>query len=62
MRKHDDDILLTCYALNEYDSKIGDGVNWRQKIDQQRGAVLATELKNNSCKLAKWTASSIISG
>jgi translation initiation factor 3 subunit D len=35
-------------------------VNWRQKIDQQRGAVFATELKSNSYKLAKWTAQSII--
>jgi hypothetical protein len=39
-----------------------DGIVWRQKIDTQRGAVLATELKNNSCKLAKWTAQSIIAG
>lgn len=62
MRRREDDLLMTCYALNEWDSKFGDGVNWRQKIDQQRGAVLATELKNNSCKLAKWTAQSIISG
>ena len=34
----------------------------RQKIDSQRGAVLATELKNNSCKLARWTAQSILAG
>lgn len=38
------------------------GVEWRQKIDSQRGAVLATELKNNSCKLARWTAQSILAG
>lgn len=50
------------YSLNEWDSKYADGVNWRQKIDTQRGAVLATELKNNSCKLAKWTAQSILAG
>jgi translation initiation factor 3 subunit D len=34
-------------------------VEWRQKIDQQRGAVLATELKNNSFKLAKFAAQSV---
>jgi translation initiation factor 3 subunit D len=62
MRKREEDFLMTCYALNEWDSRYCDGVNWRQKIDTQRGAVLATELKNNSCKLAKWTAQSIISG
>ena len=37
-------------------------VNWRDKIDSQRGAVLATELKNNSFKLAKWTAQSLLAG
>jgi translation initiation factor 3 subunit D len=34
----------------------------RDKIDSQRGAVLANELKNNSFKLAKWTAQSLIAG
>jgi len=38
------------------------GISWRDKIDSQRGAVLATELKNNSFKLAKWTAQSLLSG
>ena len=53
---------LQAYALNEWDSKHSAGIEWRQKIDQQRGAVLATELKNNSCKLAKWTCQSMIAG
>ena len=38
------------------------GVDWRQKLETQRGAVLATELKNNANKLAKWTAAAHISG
>jgi len=37
-------------------------VDWRAKLDSQRGAVLATELKNNSCKIAKWTASALLAG
>lgn len=37
-------------------------ISWREKIDSQRGAVLATELKNNSFKLAKWTAQSLLAG
>ena len=37
-------------------------VDWRQKLDTQRGAVLANELKNNACKLAKWTVQSILAG
>ena len=28
----------------------------------QRGAILANELKNNSCKLAKWTAQALLAG
>mmetsp|Transcript_21911 Transcript_21911/g.74471 ORF Transcript_21911/g.74471 Transcript_21911/m.74471 type:complete len:534 (-) Transcript_21911:516-2117(-) len=48
-------------AVNEFDSKVS-GVDWRQKIETQRGAVLATELKNNAYKLARWTCQSILGG
>ena len=37
-------------------------MDWRQKLENQRGAVLATELKNNANKLAKWTAAALVSG
>jgi translation initiation factor 3 subunit D len=60
--KKGEEQLMTCHAINEWDSKFSGGVNWRQKIDQQRGAVLAAELTNNSCKLAKWTAQALLSG
>jgi len=53
---------MTAFALNEWDSSSSGGIEWRQKIDTQRGAVLATELKNNSFKLAKWTAQSVVAG
>eukprot|EP00958_Prasinococcus_capsulatus_P004332 scaffold401_cov399-Prasinococcus_capsulatus_cf.AAC.16 len=53
--------LMTVKALNEYDSKMT-GVDWRQKIENQRGAVMATELKNNAMKLAKWTAEANMAG
>ncbi|CAG2174227.1 unnamed protein product, partial [Oppiella nova] len=49
-------------ALNEWDPRVGGGIDWRQKLDVQRGAVLANELKNNSCKLAKWTVSALLAG
>eukprot|EP00884_Botryococcus_braunii_P013268 jgi/Botrbrau1/21942/Bobra.0249s0065.1 len=55
------DQLLSIKALNEFDPKTT-GVDWRQKLETQRGAVLATELKNNANKLAKWTAGALISG
>ncbi|KAK2447279.1 Eukaryotic translation initiation factor 3 subunit 7 (eIF-3) [Trifolium repens] len=51
--------FLTVNALNEFDSKYS-GVDWRQKLETQRGAVLATELKNNANKLAKWTAQALL--
>ena len=65
------DQYMTAYALNEWDptynagsqpARPGTTVNWRDKIDSQAGAVLASELKNNSFKLAKWTAQSLLAG
>ena len=49
------DQKLLIRALTEFDSKVT-GMDWRAKIETQRGAVIATELKNNANKLAKWTA------
>ena len=37
-------------------------MDWRQKLDSQTGAVLAAEIKNNGCKLAKWTVATLLSG
>merc|ERR1719423_330903 len=54
--------FINIKSLNEWDSKLAHGVDWRQKLDSQRGAVVATELKNNSCKLAKWTVGSLLAG
>ena len=58
-----EDQLLTLKALNEFDSKApgsGGALDWRTKLTSQRGAVVATEMKNNSCKLARWTIQSIL--
>lgn len=54
--------FLSIKALNEWDSKLANGVEWRQKLDTQRGAVLANELRNNACKLAKWTVQAVLAG
>ncbi|VDM38565.1 unnamed protein product [Toxocara canis] len=53
---------LTIKAFNEWDSRLSSGVDWRSKLDAQKGAVLATELQNNSCKLAKWTLQALLAG
>jgi len=54
------DSLLTVRALHEFDPKTG--VDWRKKIDTQRGAVFANELKNNSFKMAKWAVQALLAG
>lgn len=52
--------FVTIKALNEFDSKSHNAIDWRSKLDSQRGAVVATEMKNNSCKLARWAIQSIL--
>lgn len=55
--------FMTIKAFNEWgDSKTTNTIDWRQKLDVQRGAVLASELKNNSNKLGKWTIQALLSG
>lgn len=58
-----DDQYLIVKALNEFDYKAqgaGGALDWRTKLSSQRGAVVATEMKNNSCKLARWTTQAIL--
>ncbi|KAL1871064.1 hypothetical protein VTK73DRAFT_2260 [Phialemonium thermophilum] len=58
-----EDQFVTVHALNEFDSKAqgsGGALDWRSKLVSQRGAVIATEMKNNSVKLARWTVQSIL--
>lgn len=58
-----EDQFLTLKALNEFDHKAqgsGGALDWRTKLVSQRGAVVATEMKNNSCKLARWTIQAIL--
>lgn len=58
-----EDQFVTVHALNEFDNKAqgsGGALDWRSKLVSQRGAVVATEMKNNSCKLARWTVQSIL--
>lgn len=57
--------FATIRCLNEFDSRaIGSGgaPDWRRQLDSQRGAVLATEFKNNASKLCRWTTESILAG
>lgn len=36
--------------------------NWRAEFENYSGSTLAGEIKNNSCKIAKWTSSAIMAG
>jgi len=53
--------FLNIKTLNEFDPRVSK-IDWRQKLDSQIGSVLATELKNNSNKMAKWTCNAILAG
>ncbi|EFJ40085.1 eukaryotic translation initiation factor 3d [Volvox carteri f. nagariensis] len=48
-------------ALNEYDLK-SQVCDYRKRLENQKGAVLLSETKNNKFKVAKWTASALLSG
>jgi translation initiation factor 3 subunit D len=51
-------VYTTVKALNEHDSRS----EWRKKIDNQRAAVLATELRPNANKLSKWGCQATLAG
>ena len=48
-------------ALNEFDSRVS-GVDFRQKLENQRSAVLANEMKNNANKVCKWCMQATLGG
>merc|ERR1712107_322210 len=54
--------FINLKALNEWDSRYSGNIDWRQKLDVQRGAVLANKLKHNACKLSKWTVQALLAG
>ncbi|GAA5855599.1 hypothetical protein JCM5353_008159, partial [Sporobolomyces roseus] len=61
----EEDSYVTIKTLNEFDSRAqgsGGAPDWRTKLDSQRGAVVATEMKNNSSKLARWAVQSVLAG
>lgn len=47
-------------ALNEVEPK--GQKSWRTLLETQRGALLATEVRNNACKLRKFVTSAMIAG
>ncbi len=50
---------LSIRTLTEFDAKL---TNWKDSFERNREtAVFATEMKNNSCKIARWLASCVVS-
>lgn len=53
----------TIRALNEFDPSAqgaGGALAWKKSLDSQRGAVVATEMRNNAAKLARWAVQAIL--
>lgn len=49
-------------ALLEYEHKGAAGMDWRLKLDSQRGAVFAHEIRNNSALLSRTVFQTLLSG
>ncbi|KAL0078257.1 eukaryotic translation initiation factor 3 subunit D [Phycomyces blakesleeanus] len=57
--------LMTVRALNEFDPAAqgaGGALSWKKSLDSARGAVVATEMKNNAAKLARWAVQAMLAG
>ncbi|KXZ46191.1 hypothetical protein GPECTOR_46g260 [Gonium pectorale] len=50
---------LLIKAFNEYDFK---NQSYRTRLENQKGSIIMSESKNNKYKVAKWTASALLSG
>ncbi|KAJ1815377.1 hypothetical protein LPJ56_002683 [Coemansia sp. RSA 2599] len=52
-------------ALTQHDisaTGAGGALDWRTRLDTQRGAIMATEMINNAGKLARWAFQALLSG
>lgn len=69
MKYQDANALMVVRALNQVDTTKSSSLSsnsfkaseWHQRLDSQRGSVLATEMRSNGCKLARWTFQSLLS-
>jgi translation initiation factor 3 subunit D len=67
IRKRATPQYLSVYSVMEAPAAAGASAtnannDWRRMIDNQRGALIATEIKNNAMKLAKFTIQSLLAG
>jgi len=59
-RSKDTPSFVVIKAINEYDPKVTGG--WRTRLESQKAGCFATEVKNNSNKLAKWAIQASLAG
>lgn len=55
-------VFLSVQALHELDHQLSGGMDWKSKLELQPAQVLAAEMKNNNCKLAKFAAKMELAG
>ncbi|KAL7065984.1 eukaryotic translation initiation factor 3 subunit 7 family protein [Cryptosporidium serpentis] len=55
----DENGLIFARALSEYDMKTIK--TWNTQLETQKGALLATEIRNNACQLTKWATQALLS-
>lgn len=51
--------FVTIKALNEYGGSTG-VLDWKNRFVNQRGAIVADEMKRNLCKLSRWTVEALL--
>lgn len=55
-------LFIKLTTLLEYDCRVSNTPEWRKKLDSTRGAVLATEYKNNGFRLSLKATEAILAG
>jgi translation initiation factor 3 subunit D len=55
-------LFVSLTTLLEYDCRVSNTPEWRKKLDSTRGAVLATEYKNNGFRLSLKATEAILAG
>lgn len=53
--------VIALRALTQYESGYG-SLDWKQKLDSQKGFILITEYKNNAFKMSRWISEALLSG
>ncbi|KXS12565.1 eukaryotic translation initiation factor 3, subunit 7 [Gonapodya prolifera JEL478] len=54
-----DTVLVSVKALLEHDHR---ATEWKKRLDAHRGTVVATEIKNNGNRMAKWAVEAVLAG